>query len=60
MPRRNRNARSVRGRGTQWVSPWFMQWLDRNPTPYSVRLDTRGVKRLEPRTQSSQRKQVRR
>ena len=60
MPRRNRNARSVRGRGNQWVDHWLLDWIERHPTPYSARLDAQGIKRLAPRTQSSQRKQVRR
>ena len=47
MPRRNRNA-SKRAKGSQSVHPRVWRIVD-VPTPYSLRLDEMGVRRIEPR-----------
>lgn len=47
MPRRNRNARK-RNKGSQTVHPSVWRIVD-VPTPYSLRLDEMGVRRIEPR-----------
>lgn len=56
MPRRSRKGRPRRAPGKRGVPLPFLEWLDRNPTPYSLWLDTQGVRRPEPRHQQRPRR----